>query len=103
MDDRGSYDYQYNLIAEYVKSKYNREVPIKKIQEQPNHIQWGLWMDALAWFKLDDNYNSLDEVPDHCKDGRMVKIRTKGRLDFYDWYEGKWRRLQEILDEWYKG
>lgn len=100
--ERGSYDNRFDLIAEYLLA-IRKPRTMEQIKQLSNHVEWGLWMDALAHFKLKKKYFSLDDVPEEQKVWmNSVDIRTPGRLTSYTWDGEKWRMGGAIHDEFYK-
>lgn len=104
--NRASYDNRHNLIAEYLLAiKKPRTVDQIRDYERNggNHKIWGLWMDAMAHFKLSKKYFSLDDVPESQKVlYNIVEIRTPGKLTQYTWDGEKWRMGGAVHDEFYK-
>jgi hypothetical protein len=86
------------LIQSHLLATTGREWPIDTITAQPYYKQVWAWWSALAYFKIDDSYERLEDAPEGISSITIMGDTRK----LYKWRNG-YKLIQEITEDECKG
>lgn len=88
------------LIQRFIKDKWGWEETIEAILKWSSLEFNATWFDALAYYRLENHYPSLEDVPDpHV--GMTVFIREESKRVQYVFEQGEWVKVQDVEDRIY--
>jgi hypothetical protein len=83
------------LIQSHLLATTGREWPIDTITARPYYKQiWESWK-ALAYYKINDNYERLEDAPNGIG---SINVMTDTRK-LYMWRKGKYAFIQETTEK----
>lgn len=84
-----------DLILRYLHDRYPdkyRHMTTELIHMQPYHKQIWAWWEALAHYRMNGYFSSLEQAPDGLK---SMHVTENGVINNYSWIDGKYVYIQQ--------